>query len=58
MRSQVSGDLKNSFSTKINEIVEQFASSSESVLELCHNMSSDIQKLQATINLNHSQYTA
>jgi hypothetical protein len=58
MRSQVAGDFNNTFSTKINELVEQFASSSESLYDLCHEMKSEIQELKATLNLNHSQYTA
>ena len=45
MRNQVSGDSKTTFSTKINELVNQIASSSESLNELCLKMSSDIQKL-------------
>ena len=55
MRSQVAGDFNNTFSTKINEIVEQFAFSSESLHGLCQEMKQEIQDLKTTINLNDLQ---
>jgi hypothetical protein len=42
MRGQISGDFENKFSKKINELVNQFATSSESLHELCLKMSSEI----------------
>ncbi len=57
MRAEVSGDFQDTFSPKINEIVEQFASSSESLQTICLEMKSKIEELQNTMNLNHSLYS-
>jgi len=57
MRSEVSGDFQDTFSPKINEIVEQFASSSESLQTLCLEMKTKIEELQTTMNMNNSHYS-
>ncbi len=53
MRSEVSGDFKDTFSAKIKETIEQFASSTESLQTICLEMKSKIEELQIAMNQNH-----
>ncbi len=57
MRSSLSNDFQDTFSPKINEIVEQFAISSDSLQQICLKMKSKIEEIQTTMNLNHTQVT-